>query len=101
MTIYQHVVEYNSHDGIGNDISGISSLLDIQGYKNKIITLKNNRSSAESKIIEMNLNQLDFQSSDIHILHYGSSGYPISTFSKIPGKKILRFHKTNLVIIKY
>jgi glycosyltransferase involved in cell wall biosynthesis len=92
MTIYQHVVEYNSHDGIGNDIFGISTLLDIQSYNNKIITLKSNVSSTDSKIIEEDPSQLKFQASDIHILHYGSSGYPISTFSKLPGKKILRFH---------
>ncbi len=92
MTIYQHVVEYNPHDGIGNDITGISALLDSDNFKNKIITLKNNFSSSDSKILEMNPDQINFNSSDIHILHYGSSGYPISIFSKIPGKKILRFH---------
>jgi hypothetical protein len=58
MTVYQHVVEYNSNDGIGNDITGISDHLDTLQINNKIITLKNNFSHNEPKIIESNLSQI-------------------------------------------
>ena len=92
MTVYQHVVEYNSNDGIGNDITGISEYLDTLEINNKIITLKNNFSFTEHKVIELSLSQNSFKNNDIHILHYGISGYPIQIFSNLPGKKILRFH---------
>ena len=92
MTVYQHVVEYNSYDGIGNDITGISDHLDTLQINNKIVTLKNNFSHSEPKIIESNLSQIPFKNNDVHILHYGISGYPIQFFSNLPGKKILRFH---------
>jgi glycosyltransferase involved in cell wall biosynthesis len=92
MTVYQHVVEYNSNDGIGNDIIGISEHLDASKINNKIITLKNNFSFNDPKIIESNLSQISFKNNDVHILHYGISGYPIQFFSNLPGKKILRFH---------
>jgi glycosyltransferase involved in cell wall biosynthesis len=92
MTVYQHVVEYNSNDGVGNDITGISEHLDALQINNKIITLKNNFSFTEHKVIEANLSQNLFKNNDVHILHYGISGYPIQIFSNLPGKKILRFH---------
>ena len=53
MTIYQHIVEYNSNDGIGNDITGLSDLFFRLNLNNKVITLKN-KFSVNNDIIKVN-----------------------------------------------
>jgi len=92
MTIYQHIVEYNSNDGIGNDITGLSELFFHFKINNKIITLKNKFSGSNVNIIELDSKKYYYNNQDIHILHYGSAGYPLNNFLDLPGKKILRFH---------
>jgi glycosyltransferase involved in cell wall biosynthesis len=92
MTIYQHIVEYNSNDGIGNDITGLSELFFRSNVNNKIITIKNNFSGNNDNIIELDSKKYYYNNQDIHILHYGSAGYPLNNFLDLPGKKILRFH---------
>jgi glycosyltransferase involved in cell wall biosynthesis len=92
MTIYQHIVEYNSNDGIGNDIKGLSELFFRSNVNNKIITIKNNFSGNNDNIIELDSKKYYYNNQDIHILHYGSAGYPLNNFLDLPGKKILRFH---------
>lgn len=93
MNIYQHIVEFNSNDGIGNDILGIKNLADFEGINNKIITNKNKTNLSEIDVLHSkDLKKLKFKSSDYHIFHYGSTGYPIREFRNLPGKKILRFH---------
>ncbi len=92
MTIYQHIVEYNSNDGIGNDITGLSDLFFRLNLNNKVITLKNKFSVNNDNIIELGIKKSYFNNQDIHILHYGSAGYPLNYFLDLPGKKILRFH---------
>jgi glycosyltransferase involved in cell wall biosynthesis len=90
MKIYQHVDEFNEHDGIGNDILGFHSIAQNLGFISSIVT-RINHTKHEVDIYTTE-NPPIFYSEDIHILHYGGTGYPINFFERIAGKKILRFH---------
>lgn len=102
MTVFQHVVELNSNDGIGNDIIGISERLFKLNINNKIITNSNKSFIDNIEILNSKeLKKINFKPDDIHILHYGSPGYPIRDFRKIYGKKILRFHNITPYAFSY
>ncbi|MEM7179416.1 MAG: glycosyltransferase [Spirochaetota bacterium] len=89
MQIVQHIDEFQTEDGIGNDILGIQECLNQLGMKNFIVSRKNKSKKKIEKI--QNLSQLD-TSETMHILHYGGRGYPINSFLALQGKKVLRFH---------
>lgn len=91
MTIYQHIDEYHPFDGMGNDCRGFRKFFDSLNLENYILT-RNNRSEEGSPAIRNCDTSLKEKISDIHILHYGGSGYPLSAFLKRKGRKILRFH---------
>jgi len=90
MNIYQHVDEFNDRDGIGNDIRGFQSIFQKQNFPNAILTRVNN-SNDEFEIYSP-IKHPKFFSEDVHILHFGGTGYPLEFFQELPGKKILRFH---------
>jgi glycosyltransferase involved in cell wall biosynthesis len=89
MIVYQHIDEYHPFDGMGNDTRGFREFFNFRKIENHIIT-RNNRSNEKSI--------LGFQSpiqeskDNIHILHYGGSGYPLDFFMEKKGRKFLRFH---------
>jgi glycosyltransferase involved in cell wall biosynthesis len=89
MKIYQHVDEFSTHDGIGNDILGIEAILKQLNIESFIVCRK---SYSDSKNIISHFSELPDTSKDIHILHYGGYGYPIHRFEELKGRKILRFH---------
>ena len=102
MAIFQHIVEFNSHDGIGNDIKGISEILQDNNKENYIVTLLNKSLLNEPNVlIYKEINKSMFSNKDIHILHYGGMGYPINFFCNLPGKKILRFHNITPYFFSY
>lgn len=102
MNIYQHVVEFNTHDGIGNDIIGIKKLSEKDSISCKIITSNNRTGFSELDVLNSkDLKKIKFKPSDIHIIHYGSPGYPIRELRNIPGKKILRFHNLTPYYFNY
>ncbi|WCL49575.1 glycosyltransferase [Leptospira sp. GIMC2001] len=90
MKVYQHVDEFHPYDGIGNDCRGIAKIFNQIGIENYIVTQRNFETDST--------NVLDYQDSfktynnDIHILHYGGSGYPIEAFTERRGNHFLRFH---------
>lgn len=90
MKIYQHVDEFNDRDGIGNDIRGFQSIFQKLNIPNAILTRVNN-SNSEFEIYSP-LKHPNFFSEDVHILHFGGTGYPLEYFQEFPGRKILRFH---------
>ncbi|MBK7054088.1 MAG: glycosyltransferase [Leptospiraceae bacterium] len=90
MKIYQHVDELNDRDGIGNDIYGFHSVFEKLGFESSVVTRINN--SKNTFPIHSPQKHPCFLSSDIHILHFGSTGYPLDFFEDLPGQKILRFH---------
>ncbi|HMV41715.1 MAG TPA: glycosyltransferase [Leptospiraceae bacterium] len=90
MRIFQHVDEFNERDGIGNDISGFDSIFKDLHLESNIICRINN--SKQKTDIYSPEDKLVFSKNDVHILHYGGTGYPIDFFANLPGKKILRFH---------
>lgn len=93
MNIFQHVVEFNSHDGIGNDIRGIQELAEKEGIQAKIFTNKNNTNLPSFEVLNSkDLRRINFKADNYHIFHFGSAGYPIREFRNLPGKKIFRFH---------
>ena len=93
MRIFQHLDELKDSDGVGNDAIGMHTIFNSLGWDSNFITRiprrGNNLANANfytlSDSIKMNTN-------DIHILHYGGQGYPISNFINLAGKKIFRFH---------
>ncbi|XDD50397.1 glycosyltransferase [Leptospira sp. WS92.C1] len=89
MKVYQHVTEFRDGDGIGNDIKGISHVLDNLKIQNSILCLKNQ--SKESFPVGVHPTHFDFSKSDVHILNYGGCGYPLEWFRNLPGKKIIRY----------
>lgn len=89
MIVYQHIDEYHAYDGMGNDCRGFRDFFNGLGIENHIIT-RNNRSKDLSIL---NPNQgIDESDENIHILHYGGSGYPVEYFESRKGRKFLRFH---------
>lgn len=90
MKIYQHVDELNERDGIGNDICGFQSIFQKLNIPNAILT-RINHSNSDIEIFSPNKSPKIY-SEDIHILHFGGTGYPLDFFQELPGKKILRFH---------
>lgn len=90
MKIYQHVDEFNDRDGIGNDIRGFQSVFQKLNIPNVILSRINN-SNSELEVYSPT-KPPKFFSEDIHILHFGGTGYPLDFFQELPGKKILRFH---------
>lgn len=90
MKIYQHVDEINDRDGIGNDIRGFQSIFQKLNIPNAILTRVNN--SKDEFEIYSPLKHPKLFSEDVHILHFGGTGYPLEFFQELPGKKILRFH---------
>lgn len=89
MKIYQHIDEFNPYDGMGNDCRGFRQLFDSMGLENYILT-RTNRSDQERTLSTEDA--IPGNSKDVHILHFGGSGYPLSGFLKRKGRKILRFH---------
>lgn len=90
MTVYQHIDEFQRYDGIGNDCIGFQNLFQSMGVENYILTRKN-KSPEHSGVLQWN-SRLVESKNDIHILHYGGSGYPLDSFLERKGRKILRFH---------
>lgn len=90
MKIYQHVDELNDRDGIGNDILGLRSICQNLEIPNAIIT-RVNHSNSDLEVYSPN-NPPRFFAKDVHILHFGGTGYPLDFFQELVGKKVLRFH---------
>jgi glycosyltransferase involved in cell wall biosynthesis len=93
MNIFQHLDELRDSDGVGNDAIGFHQKFISLGWNSNFIT----RIPRKGKSLpQANFHQIDSEikhhSTDIHILHYGGHGYPISIFQNAPGKKIFRFH---------
>lgn len=89
MKVYQHVTEFRDGDGIGNDIKGISGVLQTLGISNSILCLKN--FSKENFDVQVHPVVSEFKKEDAHILNYGGCGYPLDWFRDLPGKKIIRY----------
>ncbi|MBL0953832.1 MAG: glycosyltransferase [Leptospira sp.] len=93
MNVFQHLDELKDSDGVGNDAIGLSEVFQNLGYKTHFIT----RLPRKGKPLISEFHLVDSfnhptHSEDIHILHYGGSGYPYTLFQTLPGTKILRFH---------
>jgi glycosyltransferase involved in cell wall biosynthesis len=89
MIVYQHIDEYHPYDGMGNDTRGFRDFFNSQNIENYIITRKNR--SQELSILDFN-SRIQESKYNIHILHYGGSGYPLDYFWEKKGRKFLRFH---------
>ncbi|MCC5815426.1 MAG: glycosyltransferase [Leptospira sp.] len=89
MIVYQHIDEYHPYDGMGNDTRGFREFFNLQKIENHIIT-RNNRS--QEKAILGFQSPIKESKENIHILHYGGSGYPLDFFMEKKGRKFLRFH---------
>ncbi len=93
MNVYQHLDELKDSDGVGNDAIGLHHQFLSLGWKSNFITrIPRVGSSIDGSHFYQTTDIIKFQSSDLHILHYGGHGYPIKVFIDAPGKKILRFH---------
>lgn len=93
MNVFQHLDELKDSDGVGNDAIGLADVFKHLGYKTHFVT----RLPRKGKPLESDFHLVDSfdfptHSKDIHILHYGGSGYPYTLFQNLPGIKILRFH---------
>jgi glycosyltransferase involved in cell wall biosynthesis len=65
-------------------------IFDELSIPNFIVT---NRNYSNDEINILNTDEpIESDSMDMHILHYGGSGYPLEIFLRIPGRKVLRFH---------
>ncbi|MCZ8342045.1 MAG: glycosyltransferase [Leptospira sp.] len=94
MKLFQHLDELKDSDGVGNDAIGLAQKFHNLGYECHFIT-RIPRSGKEIPNVKFHtLENLHVTSSesDVHILHYGGTGYPYDLFYKLFGKKILRFH---------
>lgn len=100
MNVFQHLDELKDSDGVGNDAIGLSTVFESLGYNTHFITrIPRKGKSLNSRFHLVDSFHFPTSSHDIHILHYGGSGYPFSLFQELPGTKILRFH--NITPAKY
>lgn len=94
MKLFQHLDELKDSDGVGNDAIGLAEKFQNIGFDCHFIT-RIPRSGREIYNVKFhtleNFNAVSSES-DVHILHYGGTGYPYDLFYKLFGKKILRFH---------
>lgn len=90
MRVFQHIDELHPYDGMGNDCRGFAGIFTRLGIENYIVT-RDNKSFSTDHILSLGDSILE-KSSDIHIMHYGGSGYPLDNFTRRRGRKILRFH---------
>ncbi len=87
MNVFQYIDVFSEADGIGSDIIGLDLIFKEMGFYSKIVARKN---FSEKKILDP-----DFKSNapnQIHILHYGGTGFPIENFLSRNGKKFLKYH---------
>ncbi len=92
MKVYLHISEFRDQDGIGNDVKGLREVLVSSGIETKIVCQRDLSDRAITTVPFENLRkeeQLD--SSTIHLLEYGGSGYPIDDFLNFPGRKFVRY----------
>ncbi|GBF51517.1 glycosyltransferase, group 1 family protein [Leptospira ryugenii] len=93
MRIFQHIDELKDSDGVGNDAIGLHTQFRKLNIESNFIT---RLPRTGTSLYETQFYKIDhlpkFSNSDIHILHFGGHGYPLSAFLGAPGKKILRFH---------
>ncbi|PJZ84448.1 glycosyltransferase family 4 protein [Leptospira harrisiae] len=93
MNVFQHLDELKDSDGVGNDAIGLAEVFVSLGFKSHFITrLPRKGKSLSSQFHFVNSFDHPTSAEDIHILHYGGSGYPYQLFQNLPGRKILRFH---------
>lgn len=90
MVIYQHVDEFRKADGIGGDVAQFYEIIKKLGFDTKIVC-RLTTFEKENNILNIG-ESIDYKEDDIHIFHYGGSGYPFDYFYSLPGKKILRYH---------
>ncbi|ABZ95619.1 Glycosyltransferase [Leptospira biflexa serovar Patoc strain 'Patoc 1 (Ames)'] len=93
MNVFQHLDELKDSDGVGNDAIGLAEVFQNLGYNTHFITRLPRKGKPLNSDFHL-VQSFDFptHSNDIHILHYGGSGYPYTLFQELPGIKILRFH---------
>lgn len=90
MKIIQHVEEFQVGDGIGNDVEGLRKIFLDLGLESMICSHKN--FSPKKDYIFHPYEKSHFSKTDIHLLHYGGTGYPLDYFLENQGRKLLRFH---------
>lgn len=90
MRVFQHIDVFHGQDGIGNDITGLHSILQKNRIPSFIICRITDRT--DESVMDNFPFPLETRQSDIHILHYGGYGYPVRDFMKLKGRKILRYH---------
>ncbi len=90
MRVFQHIDVFHSKDGIGNDITGLHTILQKNRIPSFIICRISDRE--DESVMDNFPFPLETFQSDIHILHYGGYGFPVRDFMKLKGRKILRYH---------
>ncbi|TGK62033.1 glycosyltransferase [Leptospira wolffii] len=92
MKAYIHISEFRDRDGIGNDIKGLLEALNSSGIESKIVCQRDLSDGSIPTIKSENLlREENPDSSSVHLLEYGGSGYPIDDFLNFPGRKFVRY----------
>lgn len=101
MKVFQHLDELKDSDGVGNDAIGLSFIFQNLGFESHFITRIPRTGKHLANVQFHTIEKFNIPSTvdDLHILHYGGTGYPTHLFFSLFGKKILRFH--NITPAKY
>lgn len=92
MKAYLHISEFRDGDGIGNDVKGLREALRTAGFKTAIVCQKDLSDRTIPTIPTDHLiHEKDLDTSAVHLLEYGGSGYSIENFLRLPGRKFVRY----------
>ncbi len=93
MRVFQHIDSWKRADGIGADVFGLSQIFSELGISSYIVTRTTSESFHTPLVQTISLRDIPLSNvEDVHILHYGGTGYPLDFFLSLSGRKILRFH---------
>lgn len=93
MRVFQHIDSWKRADGIGADAYGLAQIFSDLGLPSYIVTRTASEFLRTPLIQSISIPDIPSPNiNDIHVLHYGGTGYPLDFYISLPGRKVLRFH---------